>query len=361
MSEQQPELDDPQLREDVDPEGMLDRIHELPQQCLDAWRNVAGFNLPPEYAAVRNVVILGMGGSAIGGDLLRTLVEGESPVPVFVNREYRLPAFVDKQSLVIASSYSGNTEETLAGFEEAIGRGAKLMAITTGGRLSQWAGESGIPLLEFSYEAQPRAALGHSLIPLVGIMQKLGFIKDKQADLESAVDAMLDLEQEINEKAPLERNPAKKLASMVRGHLPIVYGAGILSEVARRWKGQFNENSKSWSFYETLPELNHNAVMGYENPEEMAGEAVVIFLKSALLHPRVLLRYQVTQRILEQRGVHLEVVEARGDNSLAHQLTTIFFGDYTSYYLAELYRSNPTSINVINYLKAELAKHPSSD
>lgn len=358
MKDQSAMLDDPQIRAAFDLEGMLDRIQELPQQCLDAWQNVMSFHVPATYGLARNIVILGMGGSAIGGDLVRTLVEDECSVPVFVNRDYTLPAFVDQDSLVIASSYSGNTEETLTGFEQALERGAKVLAITTGGKLAQQATELGLPLLVFSYEAQPRAALGHSFVPLLGIFQKLNLVKDKEEELKSAVQTMRKLDEEINEQVPTKDNPAKKLALELEGHLPVVYGGGLLGEVARRWKGQFNENSKAWAFFEVFPELNHNAVVGYENPADMTGKVMAILLKSALLHSRTLLRYRITQEILEKRGVHCEVVEARGDNPVAHQLSTIFFGDYVSFYLAMLYRSNPTSIDVINYLKGQLAQVP---
>ncbi|MCL5957769.1 MAG: bifunctional phosphoglucose/phosphomannose isomerase, partial [Chloroflexi bacterium] len=250
------------------------------------------------------------------------------------------------------------TEETLAGFEEAIARGARLLAITTGGKLGQWAGEIGVPVLRFSYKAQPRAALGHSFVPLIGILQKLNFVKDREEELKSAVQTMGALEAKINETVPAKDNPAKRLALKLEGQLPVVYGGGLLSEVARRWKGQFNENSKAWSFFEILPELNHNAVVGYENPAHLGEKVTVVFLESALLHPRTLLRYRVTRQILEKRGVRCEVVEAQGDNPISHQLTTIFFGDYTSFFLAMLYRSNPTSIVVIDYLKQELAQVP---
>jgi len=350
------DLDDPETFRRLDPDHMLARIAELPQQCRDAWRNIEGFDLPPHYREVDKVVILGMGGSAIGGDLLRTLVQGECPVPIVVHRDYDVPAFVDGRTLAIASSYSGNTEETLFAFAEALERGAKLLALTTGGKLAERAREAGVSILAFSYRSQPRAALGHSLILLIGTLQRVGLIADKSADLEEAIAVMEGLQARIKETVPIARNPAKQLAQKVYGHLPVVYGAGHLSEVAHRWKTQFNENSKAWGFYEALPELDHNAVVGYEFPDDLAGKAIVVILTSSLDHPRNRVRFQVTQEILAKRGVQYEIVEALGESPLAQVLSMVHFGDYVSCYLALLYGVDPTSIETIVYLKERLAQ-----
>lgn len=340
----------------IDPDNMLSHITGMPKQCHDAWVNVQSLELPPPYRRVNKLVILGMGGSAIGGDLLRTLVESECALPIVINRDYLVPAFVNAETLVIASSYSGNTEETLAAFEEARKRDAALLAITTDGKLAQQAREWGIPLLTFSYKSQPRAALGYSLVSLIGILQKLDFIGDKTNDLAEAIAVMEAWQGEIRETVPLVQNPAKQLAVRLYGHLPIVYGAGYLAEVARRWKTQFNENAKAWSFFEQLPELNHNAVLGYQFPPDLAKKIVVVMLTSSLDHPRNQVRFQVTQEILTKQGVAWEVVSARGKSPLAQMLSAVHFGDYVSYYLALLYKVDPSPVPVINYLKERLAQ-----
>jgi glucose/mannose-6-phosphate isomerase len=341
---------------EIDPDDMLGRIAELPQQCRDAWANVQSLELPPEYRQASKVVVLGMGGSAIGGDLLRTLAEPECAVPIVINRDYTVPVFVNARSLVIASSYSGNTEETLTAFEETSKRGADLLAITTGGKLAQRARELRVPLLTFRYQSQPRAALGYSLVSLLGVVQKLGFIGDKAADLEEAIEVMEALQGEIGETAPLVRNPAKQLAKRLYGHLPVVYGSGYLTEVAHRWKTQLNENAKAWGFSEQLPELNHNAVVGYQFPEELVERILVVMLVSSLDHPRNRARFQVTQEILTKRRIAHETIEARGQSPLAQMLSAIHFGDYVSYYLAMLYEVDPTPVKVIAYLKERLAQ-----
>ena len=348
------DLDNWTLFHKIDPDDMLGRIAELPQQCRNAWTNVQSLELPPDYRQVNKIVVLGMGGSAIGGDLLRALAEPECAVPIVTNRDYTAPAFVNAETLVVASSYSGNTEETLAAFEEARKRGAALLAITTGGKLAHRARELGAPLLAFRYQSQPRAALGYSLVSLIGVVQKLGLIGDKAADLEEAVAVIETLQEEIRETIPITENPAKRLAKRLYGHLPVVYGAGRLAEVAHRWKTQLNENAKVWSFFEQLPELDHNAVVGYQFPEELAERILVVTLVSSLDHPRHKARFQVTQEILTRRGIAYETIEAHGRSPLAQMLSAIHFGDYVSYYLALLYEVDPTPVKVINYLKKRL-------
>ncbi len=350
------DLDNWTLFHKTDPDDMLGRIAELPQQCRDAWENVQSLELPAEYRQVNKIVVLGMGGSAIGGDLLRTLAEGECAVPIAINRDYTVPAFVNADSLVIACSYSGNTEETLTAFDEVSNRGAALLAITTGGQLDQRARGLGVPLLTFRYQSQPRAALGYSLVSLIGVVQKLGFIGDKSDDLEEAITVMEALQEKIGAAVPVTRNPAKQLAKQLYGHLPVIYGSGYLAEVAHRWKTQLNENTKAWSFFEPLPELNHNAVVGYRFPEELAERILVVMLIPSLDHPRNKARFQVTQEILTRRGIAYETIQARGTSPLAQMLSTIHFGDYVSFYLAMLYEVDPSPVKVIDYLKERLAE-----
>jgi glucose/mannose-6-phosphate isomerase len=350
------DLDKPHLFRKTDPQDMLVRISELPRQCRDAWANAQSLQWPAEYRQAEAVVILGMGGSAIGGDLLRTLLENECPVPITVNRDYTVPAFVNGRTLTIASSYSGNTEETLAALEAARQAGAMFLAIATGGELAARARELNVPLLTFDYRSQPRAALGHSIVALIGIMCRLGFASDKAADLDEAISVMESWQREISEAVPSTENAAKQLARKLHGHLPVVYGAGHLSEVARRWKGQFNENVKAWAFFEQLPEMNHNALAGTEFPPDLAERIVAVMLTSSLDHPRTKVRFQITQEVLSQRGVSCEVVEARGSSRLAQMLSAIHFGDYVSFYLAMLYGVDPTSLKVVDYLKQRLAE-----
>ncbi|MGD0794346.1 MAG: bifunctional phosphoglucose/phosphomannose isomerase [Dehalococcoidales bacterium] len=349
-------LDDAKTYQKLDPEGMLARIKELPAQCRQAWQAVMSFKLPADYADINKVVILGMGGSAIGGDLMKSLVASEARVPVIVHRDYGLPACVDDKTLLIASSYSGNTEETLSGFEPALKTGAKKLAMTTGGKLEQIAGENHMPVFKIEYKAQPRAALGFSFIPVLGVMQKLGFIADKTADVSETVQVLEKLSARLDEKSPSSGNPAKQMAQRLYGCLPVIYGAGIAAEAAHRWKTQINENSKAWAFYEVFPELNHNATVGFPLPADIVKKVRVIMLRSPLFNARIKLRYEVTCELLKQAGVLYEFVDSEGESPLSQMVSLVSIGDYVSYYLAILYRVDPSPVKVISYLKDRLAK-----
>ena len=349
-------LDDVKVYQQNDPEGMLARIKELPMQCQQAWQAAMSFKLPADYADVDRVVVLGMGGSAIGGDLVRSLVQSESRIPVIVHREYGLPAFVDEKTLVIASSYSGNTEETLSGFESALKTKAKKLAMTTGGKLQELAEANNIPVFKIEYKAQPRAALGFSFLPTLGVLQKLGFLKDKSADVAETVRVLEKLSARLGENSPLTGNPAKQLAQRLYGCLPVIYGAGIAAEAAHRWKTQINENGKAWAFFEVFPELNHNATVGYPFPPEIAQKIRVILLRSPLFNERVKLRYEVTCELLKRAGVAYEFVDGEGKSALSQMMSLVMVGDFTSYYLAILYGVDPSPVDVISYLKDRLAK-----
>src|SRR5438876_9260727 len=196
----------------ADPEDMLGRIKELPKQIRDAWAIATKASIPPAYGDVRSIIVAGMGGSAIGGDLAAALLEGELKVPMTVHRDYGLPGYVGRDSLVIASSFSGNTEETLSGFAEAKKRAAKLMVITTGGKLADEAKAGRLPLVTFAYKAQPRAAMGYSLTLVLGVLGKLGFASDTtiKKDIDGALVDVAKLEERVHEGA--RTNDAKKLA-----------------------------------------------------------------------------------------------------------------------------------------------------
>ncbi len=341
----------------LDAEGMLPRIGELPQQCRSAWELTQRLSLPRDYGEVRHVVLLGMGGSAIGGALLQGLVAGECRVPVTVVRGYSLPEFVrGPETLVVACSYSGNTEETLTSFGQALERGVAAAVVTTGGKLGALAQERGIPLVRFEYRAQPRAALGYSFVLLLGMFSRLGLIRDYAPDLEEAIRVMEAWQAEIAPEVPTEGNAAKSLAMRLMDRLPVVYGAGFLAAVANRWKTQFNENSKHWSFFEVLPELNHNAVVGFGMPPAVRERVLVLMLRSSHDHPRVQVRWDVTAELLRREGVAGETVWARGESPLAQMLSLIHFNDYLSFYLAMLNEVDPSPVETIAYLKQRLAE-----
>ena len=352
-------LDDRAQYQKLDPGGMLASVRELPEQCAEAWQAAHALALPAGYGEIERIVVLGMGGSAIAGDFLRVLLQRESAVPVFNVRQYDLPPFVDERTLVIASSFSGDTEETVSAFNQALATPARTLVLAGGGKLLATARANGVPQFTYQFRGEPRAALGWSLMPLLRVAQALGLMQGVYADVDEALSVMHELRCEIGEDVPLSRNAAKQAAQRLHEKLPVVYSAGPLVEVAHRWKTQLNESAKVWAFYEELPEVHHNAIIGYGLPQGIVRDTVVVFLQSRdLAHPRVQLRYEFTQRLLDDAGVAYATVDARGRSALAQMLSLVLFGDYASVYLAFLYGVDPTPTTVIDELKAWLARQP---
>jgi glucose/mannose-6-phosphate isomerase len=349
-------LESPETYRLLDPSGMLRHLQQFPEQCQRAWHNAKDFGNPKDYLKVDKVVVAGMGGSAIGGDFIRRLAMLENTLPVWVHRDYGLPPYVDRNTLLIFSSYSGNTEETLSCFSESLRTQARKIVLTTGGKLKTLAEKERIPVLTIDYEAPPRAAFSHSFVSLLGIFHSLRFLQDKSADMKESLAVMKRIEDSVSERTPLDANPAKQLAADLYGRLAVIYGAGLLSDVALRWKTQVNENSKAWAFHEVFPELNHNAVVGYPFPDEQRHKVMVVLLHSASLHPRISTRYHVTGEILTKAGVKHKRIEATGRSPLAQMIGLVLLGDYVSFYLAMLNRTDPMPVPVIDTLKSRLAQ-----
>ncbi|HKC91133.1 MAG TPA: bifunctional phosphoglucose/phosphomannose isomerase, partial [Candidatus Limnocylindria bacterium] len=318
------------------------------------WAIATKASIPPAYGDVRSIVVAGMGGSAIGGDLAAALLDAELKVPMTVHRDYGLPGYVGRDSLVIASSYSGNTEETLSGFEEARKRGAKILAITTGGKLVELARASNYPVITFSYKAQPRAALGYSLGLVLGVLTKLGFARDLSGDIEAALSDLAKLEERVHEGA--RTNDAKKMALELQGRIPFAYGAGVMGVMARRVKGQWNENAKNWSAFDVMSELNHNAVVGFEHPPIAKDALTVLLLRSDRDNPRHKLRFEITRELLDRARIPHKTLQFAGRNMLSEILQMVYFTDYVSFYIALLNGADPSPVKSIDYLKDRLAK-----
>ncbi len=338
----------------ADPGNMLDRIKDLPAQVRDAWKIAQAAQLPPAYADVRNITVAGMGGSAIGGDLASAILAGDLRIPMSVHRDYGLPAYVGRDSLVIASSYSGNTEETLSSFEEAQKRGAKVLVLTTGGRISELAKSANFPVVTFSYKAQPRAALGYSLGLVLGCLSRLGFVRDLSGDVDAALTDLAKLEERVHEGA--RTNDAKRMATELYGRIIVAYGAGVMGVMARRVKGQWNENAKNWSAFDVMSELNHNAVVGFPHPAIARDALTVLLLRSDRDNPRHKLRFDVTAELLDRAGIPHQTLRFDGQSTLSEILQMTLFTDYVSFYLALLNGADPSPVKSIDYLKERLAK-----
>lgn len=347
-------LDDLQRFKQLDPLNMIGEIDGLPNQLKTAWD--LGQTLPlPDFRGFQRVIITGMGGSAIGADLLSAFVMDTCPVPVMVHRDYGLPAYAKgRETLVIASSHSGNTEETLDAFTVALDNKCSIVVVCTDGELAKRAKENELPLWLFNHNGQPRAAVGFSFGLLLALFARLNLIPDPAKDLEEAVAAMKKSQRHLRVDVPAVKNPAKRYAGQLMGRWVTVMGAGILAPVARRWKGQINEVAKAGANFEFLPEADHNTLAGTLNPEEVLNpHTMTFFLRSPSDHPRNRLRSDLTRQAFMLDGLNTDVADARGDSPLAHMWTLILFGDYMTYYLAMAYGVDPTPIEaLVNFKNA---------
>ena len=348
-------LDNSETYTRLDPSVMRDRLRGLGGQCRDAWNAVHNLQLPKSYGKTRVVVLAGMGGSAIGGDLLADLASAKGVrLPIFTWRDYGLPNWVDGQTLIVVSSYSGETEEALSAFHTAMQRSAPVVALTSGGALQRLAEANGVPVVCIPPVGEPRVALGWAFVAPLALLVSLDLFPDMEAEAREAATLLEALARSWSPETPEAENLAKNLASRANGHLPVVYGAGLLSGAARRWKTDINENAKSWASAETFPELCHNTITAYAHPEDLSRNSMVILLRSSLLPPRIQLRYQVTAELLEHSVVPHTFVDAQGSTPLSHILTTAHLGSWVSYYLAILYGMDPSPIPATDYMKRKL-------
>ena len=337
---------------EVDPHGMYDLIRNFPEQWNEARALSQKIQLDITLGELEEVVVVGMGGSAIGGDLLRTFTWNQSPIPVLVVRSYTLPASVGLKTLVIASSYSGNTEETLAAFEEAYRRGSHVFCISSGGELLQRAEEYGVPYLRIPAGMPPRAALAYSLVPLLSIAHQVGFARIYEEDWDEAAEVLTRLAADFGDPSD---NMALRIARALKDRLPIIYSStGLLEAVNLRWRTQLNENAKTLAFGNLYPELNHNEIMGWEDTEWLVKRAAVITLRDKEDHPRVQLRMSIVREMLAHQVGFWAEIDTRGEGRLARMLSLVHLGDWVSLYLAVLRGVDPMLIRSIDRLKAAL-------
>ena len=352
------DLDQYKYFPDLDQENMLGHIDGLPEQLKIAWQTGQQQSLP-RWEGIERVLIAGMGGSAIGADLLNAYVENQCVVPVVVHRDYNVPAWArGPQTLVISSSHSGNTEETLSSFQMARQNGCRCLSITTGGKLAETTRKAGMPLWTFKHDGQPRSAVGFSFGLLLALFCRLNLIPNPQDEVVDAVQAMKEQQQSLQAHVPTIQNPAKRMAGQLIGRWVSVFGAGILGPVARRWKGQISELAKAWAQFEFIPEADHNTLAGTLNPTELLSKNAALFLRSPADHPRNRLRLDITRHMLMLEGISTDFLDGKGVTPLGNQWTLLHFGDYTAYYLAMAYEVDPTPVAALVALKEELQANP---
>jgi glucose/mannose-6-phosphate isomerase len=350
-------LDDLDFIRQHDPKNMLGEIDNLPAQLEQAWQ-IGQTSEVSKTSEVSRVLISGMGGSAIGADLLAAYVAPTCGVPVFVHRDYGLPAWArGPETLVIASSHSGNTEETLDSFDAAIKAGCRLLAICTGGELERRARAAGLPVWKFEHAGQPRAAVGFSFGLLLSAFSRLGLIAPPEKvtnEIVTTVATMRKQQETLRADVPVAQNPAKRMAGQLVGRWVNIYGSGILAPVARRWKGQMNELAKAGAGFEALPEADHNTLAGALNPCDVLPHTFHLFLRAPSEHPRNRLRADLTRQALMLEGLNTDFYEARGESPLAQMWTAIHFGDTTAFYLAMAYAVDPSDTSMLERFKAAM-------
>jgi len=338
---------------------MLSFAVDFPSQVRHAAQVGAAFPAPDHLRSPANIVLAGMGGSAVAGDFLARLCEKKLAVPFVVCRGYRIPGFVGSDTLFIASSHSGNTEETLEATREACRRKARVLCVTTGGKLGELARRRKLLLLvipQTQPPMPPRAALGYSFIPLVSVLGALGLYPGARRQIQETIALLAAVRDRLGPEIPERSNQAKQLARRLFGRIPWVQGTvGTMSAAAYRWRCQFNENSKVLAYSSEYPELNHNEVVGWELPAAMAEPFEVIILTGPDDYYRVRARVEVTRGMIAPKA-RTHMLEAEGQSPLAQLMGTVYLGDLTSLYLAFLNGVDPAAIGPINCLKSRLAE-----
>ena len=352
----QPILDEVANINSVDRSRMIDF-------CINAAKNygkaaVLAEEIKIPYPKPDNIIVAGMGGSGIGGDLLKDWAKDKTDIPIEVNRDYDLPAYAGKKTLVLVTSYSGDTEETLSAFLEALKRKCMIFCLSSGGALIENAKRLGVPFIRVPGGMPPRAALPYMFTPLLIYLEKGGLVRGASSELSEAVALLKGISVENGPEKPTVENYSKALALNIGGTVPVTYGFGFYRGVAMRYKQQFNENSKVPSKWEAFSELNHNEIVGWERAEKLASHFSAIFLRDKEEPTAIQSRIEITKELMEQEGVAaLLEVQAQGKSRLARMLSTALIGDFTSVYLSVLRGVDPTPVKTITYLKDMLEQN----
>ncbi|MEN6461109.1 MAG: bifunctional phosphoglucose/phosphomannose isomerase [Syntrophomonas sp.] len=340
---------------ELTPEKMMGFLYELPDQFDRSLRleiDVAQYN-----RNYHNIIVTGLGGSAIGGDILRSYALQKANIPVLVNRDYDLPEYTGPDTLVFAVSYSGNTEETLSAYQQARSKGADIICLTAGGKLMEMGQDDGYTIIKVPGGLVPRAATGYLFAPLALALEKMGLLQGVTADLEEVVLVLQGLREALSPRVDAPDNKAKVIAARMKDSIPVIWGVSGTSEIAAlRWKAQINENAKSPAYYNVFPELNHNEIVGFEVPPELLSRLAIIILRCQSDKERINKRIEISKNIIKDRVKNILEITGQGKSFLAQFYSLTYVGDYASTYLALEYGLNPTPVKVIDYLKAELAK-----
>ncbi len=340
----------------LDPGNMHQSIYDFPDHIETAMEIGKSISMNRPYSGIQNIVVAGMGGSAIGGDVVRTLAKNELDIPMMVSRNYTLPNWVNEHTLVICSSYSGNTEETLSAFDHARDKGAQIVGISTGGSLTERMKGLDLDVVAIPPGLQPRAALAISFVPMLYVLNAMDLIGiETIGELDHAVSLIQSNRDRYG--AESDENPTYALAQRIYQTVPVIYAeSDATATLAVRWKGQLSENSKMLAYHNELPEMNHNEIVGWENNADLINQISVIWLTDESDHPRTAIRQDSTREIINNLAGNHEVVSVEGSSMTERYLHTIHFGDWVSYWCAILHGTDPTPVKKIDRLKRILSE-----
>ncbi len=357
MPELEVHLDDMELIHKIDAARMNLVLENFAGQCQEARQIGEDFDPAGIPQRPAQIIIQGMGGSGMGGELLRSYLNSRCRVPIYLNRDYNLPAWVKSDALLIALSYSGDTEETLSCYAQARERKCPILGITSGGRLKELCSKDRNPLILLPGGMPPRTTIGYLFFPLLVICARMGLIEEQNQEITETVSLIKQLNKSYCVVSDVVDNPAKKIAYHLHGKLPVIYACQEhFGGVALRWKKQINENAKQPAFQNVFPEATHAEIVGWGNNNEINWLLGAIFLKDKDDHPRNQRRMRLCQRVIGPKAGDMIEVESQGDSLLARIFSLIYLGDYVSYFLGVFNQVDPTPIDVIDYIKKKLAR-----
>jgi len=332
-------------------------LKKFPEQIIASKKLFDDAKIKVRTESIENIIYLGMGGSAIAGDILNEVLFDRLTIPMQVVRGYECPDYCNKKTLVIASSYSGNTEETLSSFNQARKRTAKIVTVSSGGELSKLAKRNKWKLIKLPDGFPPRQAFGYLFFPVLFLLNKF---TNKPVPAEQIEDLIVHVQTQIlrsDENTAEGKSLPKEIAFKLHNKIPVIYSVEpYLKSVAFRWRTQLNENAKSLAFHHVLPEMNHNEIVGWEINEKLTRDLIVVILDSDIYPPRIKTRIKLTKQILTDKGIEVITVYGEGKNLIENTISLICLSDWVSYYLAILYEKDPLTILNIDYFKAELKK-----
>jgi glucose/mannose-6-phosphate isomerase len=348
-------LDDTAAIRALDSQDQFGMVAGLPAQMFDAYE--AGGKVVLDHGGeVGGIAVAGMGGSAIGADVIASVYDAELPSPMVTVRGYNLPHWISSRSLVFVVSYSGNTEETISCLNEALDRGCRIICLSTGGKVGKIASENNLPFIEVPSSLQPRAAMGWLSVPIAACLENLGLVEAVEEDVRETAEVLKKCIDDYGLDSPAASNPAKQLAADLHDRIPVIYGSEVTAVAALRWKCQINENAKALAFNHQFPELNHNEIVGWEYPAEDMERFRVIYLTDGKLHPQNVKRMNVTAELLENYVGGIRRYVSSGECRLARLLSSVNLGDYLSLYLAILNGIDPSPVERIENLKRQLVQ-----